>query len=422
MDGECGGYPTKKLDATELDFVDRWYNKTGLANLRLTLGPQWGCHPRYLYSWGPDATYTVLGMFDLENGYRSMGREPYHKFGRFEKDVKHIPYWTKNFPAEITKGGPDIMLTAWTRPKQARILICNMSEGNRQVDLKVNLAELGLSNKAIALDEREGSQIKMENGIIKDLPVYRHNYETLIISEPGVHQPLSADLGKKLEPPKSEWLPNLCDDFKTLDEKKWQKYISPNIDKATGRHAKNLDPLCVRKGYLRFRTGSSICDWISMPFKQDNCSVQVKMIEPLGSPHYVKTYHGPFGSKLELEWPDGSTAGIRAWERLAKGKEKLVCYGRNDKGKNVFNKLEGAWARTLWVKIDLTPEQIEYYSSTDGEKWNLLTSFARKKYFKGAPNLIRLGHGNDKDSYMESHCVDSYFDDLITAKLPKNTK
>jgi hypothetical protein len=122
-----------------------------------------------------------------------------------------------------------------------------------------------------------------------------------------------------------------------------------------------------------------------------------------------------------LEWSDGSNAGIRAWETVPNHAKKLVCYGRNEEGKDVFKKLEGAWARTLWVKIDLTPEKIEYYSSTDGEKWNLLTSFDRKKYFKGAPSLIRLGHGNKKDSYM-SYCMDSYFDNLITAKLPKNTK
>jgi hypothetical protein len=423
MDGENGGFPPKQkkkdpfLGSKKFDFVDRWYTPTGMTNLRITLGRQWGSMPCYLYAWGIEPTYAILGLFDLEKGYRSMGRKPYHDFGRFEEDVRFIPYWSPDSKA-IKVNKKDFLVSAWKRPGQVRLLICNLSPENSKVDLKIDLKELGLNSNAIALDEREGSQIKMENGIIKDLPVYRHDYETLIIANPEIHQPLSADLGKKLNPSKEKWLPELCDDFKTLDEKKWQKYISPNIDKATsGAKANNLFPLCIRKGYLRFRTGTSICDSISMPFKQDNCSVQVKMIEPFCSPHYVKTYHGPFGSKLELEWSDGSTAGIRAWERLPNGKEKLVCYGRNDKGKDIFKKLEGTWARTLWVKLVLTPEKIEYYSSTDGEKWNLLTTFDRKKYFIGAPDLIRLGHGNDKDSYQESHVCDSYFDDLITAKL-----
>jgi hypothetical protein len=423
MDGENGGFPPKQkkkdpfLNHKDLDFVDRWYNPTGMTNLRITLGRQWGAKPQYLYSWGPDATHTVLGLFDLGNGYRSMGYKPYHDFGRFEKDVRFIPYWSPESKA-IKVNKKDFLVSAWQRPGQIRLLVSNLSSKNSKVSLKIDLKELGLNSDAIALDEREGSQIKMEDGIIKDLPVYRHGYETLIIANPGIHQSLSADLGKKLEPPKSEWLPELCDDFKTLDEKKWQKYISPNIDKSTGRHAKNLFPICIRKGYLRFRTGASICDSISMPFKQDNCSVQVKMIEPFCNTSYVKAYHGGYGSKLELEWPDGSTAGIRGWERLPHNAKKLVCYGLNAKGKDVFKKLEGAWTRTLWVKLVLTPEKIEYYSSTDGEKWNLLTSCDRKKDFTGAPSLIRLGHGNDKDRYLEEHCVDSYFDDLITAKLP----
>ena len=63
LDGEGGGYPDPKRDPKPpADFVDRWYNATGMANLRTTLGRQWGTMPRYLNNWGVDATHAVLGV------------------------------------------------------------------------------------------------------------------------------------------------------------------------------------------------------------------------------------------------------------------------------------------------------------------------------------------------------------------------
>jgi len=186
LDGENGGYPSSEMKNP--DFVDRWYNKTGMANLRITMGQQWGTMPQYLYDWGIEPTHAILGMFDLENRYKAMGKQPYHEFGRYETNVRFIPYWSRNIPAAVVKGGGDVLLTLWKRPSQVRILISNLSNEDRSIDVKVHLAKLGLRSNAMAVDEREGSQLDMAGNVVRNIRVSRHDYRTIIVADQGVHQ------------------------------------------------------------------------------------------------------------------------------------------------------------------------------------------------------------------------------------------
>jgi len=405
MDGENGGYPDPTLK--DPDFVDRWYNPTGMANLRVSLGQQWGAIPQYLYSWGVEPTHAVLGLFDLVNEYRGMGRAPYHEFGRHEADVRYIPYWAAVPVARVTAGGPDVLVTAWQRPRQARVMLSNLSGDDRAVSVKVDLAALGLSPAAVALDEREGRQLAMEEGEVGGLRIPRHDYTYLIVAEPGVHQPLPPDFGHALRPDPALWVPALCDDFAALSPD-WQPHASVNIAKAThSAHGVPSQAFDLFSGHLRIRTGSYIYASLRRPFGQDSCSVQVKIREP------DHAHGGGFGPGLHLYWADGRSVHLAAWEQ-GPG-HPLHCRGVRE-NKPVFTKSGPPPAKISWVRITLKPDAIEFHTSTDATTWELLHAQPRAG-FEGAPETLALGHGVDRDGPLEGTPFDSYFDDLITAKL-----
>jgi hypothetical protein len=73
--------------------------------------------------------------------------------------------------------------------------------------------------------------------------------------------------------------------------------------------------------------------------------------------------------------------------------------------------------RITWVKIALRPDTIEFYASTDGQSWTLIHSQPREG-FEGAPDILALGHGSEKDGAPEPYIFDSFFSELITAGLP----
>jgi hypothetical protein len=415
LDGENGGYLTAeqeervaKGEAT-YDFVDRWYSPIGLLNLRITLGRQWGPIPMYFFSWGPDATHAVLGMFDLEKDFRPMGRTPYHDFGIREADVAFIPYWAVKPVAKVVEGGPDVLVTAWKRPGQARLLISNLSPDERTIGVDVDLAALGLPADAVVLDEREGSQLPSKNGRISNLKIPRHNYTTLIVAKPGLHTPLASGLGQALLPAADKRIKDLSDDFTTL-RADWEKKTSPDFDKVTIRsgdsHGVPAVPFVSEAGVLRVRTSSGLVARLQRPFGQDNVSVQVKLREPFGG------YQPGFTPGLHLDWKDGRTISITGWNKPG---DNLVCSG-DANGAVVFQASGPKMELITWVKIALRPDTIEFYASTDGQSWKLVHSQPRKG-FEGAPDILALGHGHEKDGLPESYIFDSFFSDLGTAKL-----
>ena len=407
LDGENGGYPPREVETP--DFVDRWYNKTGLANLRITLGQQWGPIPQYLYDWGIEPTYAVLGMFDLENDFKAMGRTPYHDFGRFEEDVEFIPYWSLRPAARVVAGGPDVFVTSWRRQGQARFLISNLSNEDRRVSIEVDRARLGLPKNCAAVDERQGGALPLRDGVVMGLDIPRHDYRTLIVSEPGLHGPLPPDLGQALRPPQATWIEELCDDFSSI-ETAWQRNTSPHIRKSTHRaHGVPSEAFDIFLGHLRIRTSSYMHASVSRPFGQDGCSVQVKLREPDGR------YGQGFGPGLHLYWENGAEAHLMAWDGV--GTTGFACEGKLA-GKRVFRKQGGKPEKVNWGRVTLKPEGVEFHISTDGKTWSILHRQPRKG-FEGAPASLALGHGHRKDGPIEGYAYDSYFDDLITARLPE---
>ncbi|MCJ8330248.1 MAG: hypothetical protein HRT89_12745 [Lentisphaeria bacterium] len=414
MDGENGGYPNKNMKNP--DFVDRWVNPTGLTNMRISMGQQWGTIPQYLYSWGIEPTHAVLGMFDLENKYMSMGWKPYHEFGRYEKDVKYIPYWSEDFPATVIKNADNVYLTLWKRSGRVRILISNFDDKAKEIDVKLDLKKLGLTGDLIAVDEREGSQQAFTTDSIRNIYVGRHNYQYIIVASPDTYKPLAPDYDKAILPPKKKWIQSLCDDFTKLDLDRWKTFTSPYIELATVDRSVSSPAFSIQSGKLKIRTSQAICANVSMPFNQDNCSVQVEIREPAAfqPPTFIPgLYSYNYGPSLNLIWPNGNSLHFSAFEvGPAHTQKRFHCRAIVD-GKVILNKHGDKPSTLNYLKIVQQADEIEFYSSNDSKNWSLLATLNRK-HFKGAASTLMLGHGMTTDGTRPKYSYDSFFDKLIT--------
>ncbi len=414
LDGENGGYVEhrRQVDHDEgrarYDFVDRWHNPTGLANLRITLGRQWGTIPKYHYAWFPEPTYAMLGMFDLEHQYEPMGRQPYHEFGRFEADVQFMPYWMPGRPVAMVSSGPDVFLTAWRRPDRVRLLVSNLSREERHVALRADFKALELPFDAVALDEREGSALTWQREILPEMRIPPHSYRTFILAKPGLYVPLSPTLGAGLLPadPRQD---DFCDDFSTL-RPVWTKQVSPESWRSTGDSPKaaaeiKTDPISVSSGYLRIRNGSGLAHNVRRPFNQDHCSIILKLREPLGQ------FMPGFGPGLRLGWPNGQEIALTAWERGPDGRKDR--FHASGPGLQSWGEMP---ATINWMRIDLQPETVIFLTSNDGETWQQLATLPRTE-LPDAPAELIVGHGNRADGILEGYHYISFYDELMVTTI-----
>jgi hypothetical protein len=421
LDGENRGYPDPRMDNP--GFVDRWHNKVGMANLRVTLGRRRHREsflrkkrlpmssrgmPQYLYSWGIEPTHAVLGLFDLQNGYMAMGRKPYHDFGLTEEDVEFIPYWDSRGLAAVASGGPDVLAALWKGPGRVRILVSNLSGERRRVSLRVRLLQLGLPANAVAVDEKEGGAVPVHRGLfsssvtVRALWVDRHDYRVLIVAAPGQFPPLDPAPGKALEPAPERRIEALCDDFSSIRDV-WTRKASPHIGLKWGTVFDSV------AGYLRIRTSTYKHALLARPFGQDNCSVQVKIRES------TQGYGAAYRPCLCLYWDKDKFVRMTALSG-----EKVQCEIVNGNQHAAQNGPE--CGLFTWVKIGLRPEAIEFQCSTDGKAWQLVHTQPRAG-FEGAPPHLLLGHGSggpnaflQNDSHLEAYFIDSFFGDLIVAR------
>jgi hypothetical protein len=415
LDGENGGYPDPKVKSP--DFVDRWYNATGMANLRITCGQQWGTIPMYLYDWGIEPTHAVLGMFDLPNWFMPMGARVYHDFGIADADVRFVPYWTAEPPVTVVDGGPDVFVTAWKKPGQARLMISNLSDEDRDVIVKIDPTRLGVDAGVVAVDERQGGVLPKQGDHIGPIRVPRHDYQTLIVAESGRYQPYPTDFGASLEPPKNLRVTSLCDDFSDLSSA-WEPHLSPDIGRvAGGGHAVPSEPLCVRWGALRIRSGPYLYANIRRPFGIDNCSVQVQFRRP---GNYITSQWKPvqfgegMGPALALRWNDGRE--IRVTCSGQGGDEVFTCVGTNADGSRGFRKGGPKLGFINSLRVELHADSLSFWGSADGEDWQQIHRVSRAG-FMGPPDTLLLGQGADIDVNRTAYAVDVYYDNLVVAQL-----
>ena len=431
LDGETGGYSSHadqvKADKGEihLDFVDRWYNKTGVTNLRIALGKQWGVMPRFLFGWGMDATYAMLGLFDdvpghefgasLSKGYSRLDGVEYD-FGLAETDCEFLPYWDVREAINVARGGPDVLAVAWKRPGRVRVLVSNLSEADRTATVALDMKELGLPADLVATDGRTGEQLRFSAGAIHELPVHRHNYREILLAEPGVFAPVKLVLEPDLTPEKR--IASLCDDFSSLDEA-WTIAISSKGGKRAGS---NCDPYySIHHGTLRFFVGKGAYALARRRFDRDDCSVQVRIrargqtfgAGPALILYWDKAHYIQFTGGGEQMRPHGLDFRIRSagtGEVLQPGPEWPIKLGTVN-----------------WVRIALRPNAIDFHCTTDGRAWTLAGTLARKG-LDGAPRYLMLGCGNaGENEFLQNDAgqatraglwsVTSCFDDLIVAPI-----
>jgi hypothetical protein len=402
LDGENGGYPDPAVP--DPDFVDRWYNRTGMANLRITLGRQWGAMPQYLYQWGKDATATVLGLLDLPGYTTTMGQKPFFAFGDDAADCEFIPYWDIRHLVAVRAGGPDVLAAAWKRPGRVRVMVSNMADEDRDATLRLDAAGLGLPDDAAATDEQTCDPLEYRRGAVEGLRVNRHSYRLLLLAARGTFPATDPAMGKALEP--RQRIAVLCDDFAEL-RPDWQRILSPHCRKMAGPQKENFTS---QGGYLRILGSRSTYSALYRPFNQDNCSVQVKIPQATGF-----YWHG-FGPMLALYWETNK------YVRMLSGVEgqKTSCEGAS--GDRTFRKEGAESGRWNWVKIALRPDALEFLWSTDGQSWQPLHTQPRAGY-EGAPPYLFLGNGAPgvhammrNEQWLESYTFHSYFDDLLTGK------
>lgn len=360
MDGENGGYPD--LAVPDPDFVDRWYNRTGMANLRISLGRQWGVMPQYLYTWKPDPTQAVLGLFDIDHTYWRMNKVT-ADFGRAEADCDYIPYWDVRHLTRVTKGGPDVLTATWRRPGRVRVQVSNLSAEDRRVNVTLDLAGLGLPATIVATDEQSGLQADVRGDTIKGLPISRHSYRVLLLAAPGTFPAASA-----ATPPAAAGarLKRLCRTFETVG-KDWQP-------KGSG----TWDTWC-NTLRLNGKDGSII----ALPFVEEKASVQVR-IQASGC-------FWDAGPSLLLSWGKDRYVQLLAGNMCPMPNGPKVQAVAVNGGKPVVPLAIGTEAGVAtWVRITLQADTILFLYSSDGQAWTTLQTVPRTG-FEGAPERLILG-------------------------------
>ncbi len=375
LDGENGGYLTAAQEQRAAregnqvwDFVDRWYSRTGLTNLRITLGRQWGTIPQYLYAWGAEPTQAMLGMFDLDNGLWRMNGVA-DGFGLAEADVEFIPYWSPRRPVVVTAGGPDVFATAWRRPGRARILLSNLSAERRWVSARLDLAGLGLPADAAAVDGQSGEPIEYASreGELRGVLVNAHGYRVVVLPSSAVAAVPVAPPAPVL-PPEAR-IARLCDDFASLSPE-WQPKAPPDNAGRVGLWDRMLS-FSGAEGQV-----------VTRAFNEDNCSAQVRIMSQGG--------YWDGGPSLMLYWRKDSYAMVTAGGRLPMPDGPKIQATAVAGGKRLGTQVGPAAGAATWVKIRLLPEAIAFSYSTDAQSWIELNRLPRRG-LEGAPSLLLLG-------------------------------
>jgi hypothetical protein len=367
---------------------------------------------------GLDGLGTGLAWQDesgvVHPGYTHINGLSYN-FRLSEADCRFIPYWDAHPPVQVTAGGPDVLVATWRRPGRARVLVSNLSDEDRTVSIRFDAAALGLQASVAATEERTGAEMACAAGAVSAIRVPRHNYAVVLLAAPGKFSPLQQKLAPEMLPQRR--IDALCDDFQGLD-KAWTVRTSP---KTLGGDARDPDPIvAILNGSLRFYGGRGGHMLISRPFNQDDCSVQVRIRSTSVSLSS--------GGALTLYWDAGRWIQFVGGCRQVLGGDKFhVAVSGSAEPFQPAPNFPLTLGGVNWVKITLRPRTVEFHCTTDGARWRLAGTVARKG-LEGPPARLMLGQGisgpqplleNDGQCPQRDPgwCVMNWFDQLITAKV-----
>ena len=286
-------------------------------------------------------------------------------FRPWEDDVAFTGWWRS---ADFVKAAPepDMVVSFYTRPQEALLIIGNRGDKTDTAIVSPAWEKLGLAKDCEFLDAMTLERCEVKDGAFH-IDVPRHECRLVIAAPPGQYPPQPPTPGGALPAPK-KLLEKLCDNFDAAAlAADW------TVDKHRGVACAFLEDkrLCVQGDKFGF------CH-LRRPLNVDNVSVQCQI-----------AHRADFGAGLILCWPNN------AYVQAAAGANFIyVADGKTKSG--------GATAAALkedypfqrdWVKIQLTPNEIIFFSSSDGVSWKKDFSTPRSESYKGPPAWLMLGNG-----------------------------
>jgi glycosyl hydrolase family 123 len=301
-------------------------------------------------------------------------REARNLFRQWEDDVSFTGYWDADLPVRVAN--KDFRASLYRRPGSALLVIGNTGEAGRS-KIAPNWKALGIDPKTARLaDPETGRGIPLEgDGFAVD--VRRHDVRLVLVGDLQHYPYQYASPGSDLPKPKTV-LKELCDPLR-----------GPKLDAAwtADLHEGNASTGFV-DGRLFIQYSHYGYSHIRRKLGKNNISVQCMV---MGRPTGCSDTHC---AGLGLWWANG------AFVRVIPGYRKHKFYYEIKGQRPRFGKKIHLDAAPRWhpyspngVKIQLTPEAIRFFVSTDGKTWRQDHQVKRGKALAGAPEWVVLGNG-----------------------------
>ena len=320
-----------------------------------------------------DQDVGTFGHRDPRTVYRL--REVRNVFRQWEDDVSFTGFWAEPCPARAEN--PAFRVSLYRRPNSTLLIVGNTGEagssrivpGWKALGLDVRTAQLGAPETGETIALKDG-------GFTVDLP--RHGVRLVLAGDlSGYAWQPARDPGRDLPRPANA-LVELSDALRGPElDAGW------TVDLHEGSSSVGfVDGRCYVQanhygyGHIRRKLGV------------DNVSVQCMVLgKGVGG---VDAYCGGMG----LWWKGG------AYVRVIPGGNKKKFYYETTGERPVYGREISTEAVPRWypyfangVKIQLTPEAIRFFVSTDGKTWEQDRELPRSDKTAGAPTWVVLGNG-----------------------------
>jgi len=322
-------------------------------------------------------------------------------FGLGGKDVEFMGYWT--LQPENDPQAKNVKASAWLRRSEgtALVVVANLDAKDRRETIRLPLERMGVRRPAVVCDGEERRTSIPLDGDAVSLAVPARDFRLLLVGPPGR---FPADLpapGAALDLPSAP-ARELCDAFDGPLDPAW-KLVSAK--ESGGRIRTYRGRLMVLGSDYRFAAAER-------PFGLENATVGVR-VETRGRAH--QNWVG-----LALMWENGSF--VFAGPHLNKG-QFLAAARSGGKTATTWGGPVGldapeAMHQPNWVRVDLAPGTVSFWSSADGAAWRKDSEIPRTADLRGAPAALRLGKSpTGAEAVHRPAPTPCFFDDLRVGRL-----